>query len=112
MVWYWTQQPLFLQDSNESYGDSDSDSASYSFEYSVEHEYSGNNYGHEERRKGDYTEGKFYLLRPDGVFATYNYFVDGYSGFQVEAELEGSPEFDSGSYGQDSDEYGYGRGRR
>lgn len=108
-----------MQESNESYGDSDSDSASYSFEYSVEHEYSGNDYGHNERRKGDFTEGSYYVLRPDGVLQTINYYVDGYSGFQAEVELEGSPEYDSGSYGSDSngydddsDEYRYGRRRR
>lgn len=114
-----------FQESDESYDHDDYDSnesANYHFKYSVE-DYYGNDFGHEEWRDGDKTEGTYHVLMPNEVRQIVKYIVDGYSGYQADVTYEGTPksdsyEHDSGSYGQsseeyddDSDEYGYRRGR-
>lgn len=52
----------------------------------------GNNYplklGAEESRKDDYTKGSYYVLRPDGVLQTVDYYVNGYSGFVANVNEE------------------------
>lgn len=97
-----------FQEPYDSYDHDDYDSnesANYHFKYDVKHDYSSNEFGHEEWRDGDKTEGKYYVLLPNGVLKIVDYKVDGYSGFIADVTYEGSPEYDSGSYGHNSYEY-------
>ncbi|XP_045106016.1 pro-resilin-like [Portunus trituberculatus] len=92
-----------------SYGShgSGSDESKYDFSYQVKDDY-GNDFGHRENRDGDYTEGFYYNLLPDGRLQKVKYEVDGYSGFVADVSYEGEAHYDSGSYesrGSGSREY-------
>ncbi|XP_047479838.1 cuticle protein 21-like [Penaeus chinensis] len=76
--------------------------AKYAFDWAVRHAYSGNDFGHQESRDGDRTQGSYYVQLPDGRLQTVKYFVDGYSGFIPEVEYEGEARYDSA----ESREYG------
>ncbi|XP_050729765.1 DNA-directed RNA polymerase II subunit RPB1-like [Eriocheir sinensis] len=72
--------------SEESY---ESTEAKYEFNYAVKDEYSGNDFGHQESRDGDRTDGSYYVLLPDGRLQRVTYYVDGDSGFVAEVSYEG-----------------------
>ena len=57
--------------------------ASYDFSWAVKDSYSGNDYGHSEKREGSDTNGRYYVQLPDGRVQTVVYNVDPYSGYQV-----------------------------
>ncbi|XP_063888866.1 cuticle protein 19-like [Scylla paramamosain] len=86
--------PYRSYDSYESY---ESEEPNYNFRYVVK-DYYGNDFGHRERRNGDYTEGTYYNQLPDGRYQTVKYVVDGYSGFVADVSYEGEAHYDSGSY--------------
>ncbi|XP_047478983.1 uncharacterized protein LOC125032062 [Penaeus chinensis] len=88
---FWVWQPLLLQtvlnpmntghhrrSSEESY---ESGEAKYDFQWAVDHDDSGNNYGHQEARDGEDTQGSYYMLLPDGRLQTVRYVVDGDDGY-------------------------------
>ncbi|CAL4153992.1 unnamed protein product, partial [Meganyctiphanes norvegica] len=62
--------------------------AKYDFDWSVKDDESGNDFGHEESRDGDFTEGSYYVLLPDGRLQKVSYYVDGDSGFVAEVDYE------------------------
>ncbi|CAL4115860.1 unnamed protein product, partial [Meganyctiphanes norvegica] len=62
--------------------------AQYNFNYAVQDDESGNDFGHEETRDGDFTEGSYYVLLPDGRMQRVDYTVDGDSGFVAEISYE------------------------
>ncbi|XP_037801907.1 cuticle protein-like [Penaeus monodon] len=76
--------------------------AKYAFDWAVRHAYSGNDFGHQEARDGDHTQGSYYVQLPDGRRQTVRYVVDGDSGFIPEVEYEGEARYDSA----ESREYG------
>ncbi|XP_042893153.1 uncharacterized protein LOC122267194 [Penaeus japonicus] len=87
--------------------------AKYDFDWAVKHDYSGNHFGHQESRDGDYTQGSYYVQLPDSRLQTVKYYVDGDSGYVAEVEYEGEAQYpesseyrvSSGRYSaQDSDE--------
>ena len=65
----------------------------YEFNWAVNHQRSGNNYGHQEQRKGDNTKGSYFVHLPDGRVQRVTYFVNGNSGFVAKVIFEGNPVF-------------------
>ncbi|XP_076059551.1 pro-resilin-like [Oratosquilla oratoria] len=63
--------------------------AKYDFNWAVNDAASGNDFGHQESRDGDYTQGSYYVLLPDGRLQRVNYNVQGDSGFVAEVTYEG-----------------------
>ncbi|MPC30334.1 Pro-resilin [Portunus trituberculatus] len=80
----------------DSYGAS-SEEAKYEFNYKVKDD-EGNDFGHEERRDGDYTQGSYYNELPDGRRQVVTYEVNGDSGFVADVKYSGEAHYDSGSY--------------
>ncbi|KAK8384097.1 hypothetical protein O3P69_016074 [Scylla paramamosain] len=76
----------------------------YNFQYAVQD--SRNNFGHEETRQLENTNGRFFAQLPDGRLQQVNYRVDGNSGFLAEVTYDGEARF------PDSDESFESRGRR
>ncbi|XP_068209982.1 pro-resilin-like [Palaemon carinicauda] len=90
--------PGFSSEENsfESY---ESSEAKYSFNYAVKDESSENDFGHQETRDGDDTQGSYYVHLPDGRLQTVKYYVDGDSGYVAEVSYQGEARFpDSASY--------------
>ncbi|XP_063601413.1 pro-resilin-like [Penaeus indicus] len=83
-------RPPQSRSSEESY---ESGEARYNFQWAVDHEDSGNNYGHQEARDGEDTQGSYYVHLPDGRLQTVKYFVDGDSGYVAEVNYEGEARF-------------------
>ncbi|XP_042893150.1 uncharacterized protein LOC122267191 [Penaeus japonicus] len=79
--------------------------AKYDFDWAVKHDYSGNHFGHQESRDGDYTQGLYYVQLPDSRLQTVKYYVDGDSGYVAEVEYEGEAQY------PESSEYRVSRGR-
>ncbi|XP_066948552.1 cuticle protein 7-like [Macrobrachium rosenbergii] len=69
----------------------------YSFSWEVSDESSENDFGHEESREGDDTQGSYYVRLPDGRLQTVKYYVNGDSGFVADVT------YDSG---ESSEEFG------
>ena len=69
----------------------------YEYSYQVK-DYHGNDFGHEETRDGDQTEGSYYNHLPDGRQQKVKYNVNGYSGYVADVTYEGEAHYDSGSY--------------
>ncbi|XP_037802467.1 pro-resilin-like isoform X2 [Penaeus monodon] len=88
--------------SEESY---ESSEAKYDFQWAVSDDSSSNEFGHQEARDGDHTQGSYYVQLPDGRLQTVKYFVDGDSGYVAEVNYEGEASFESGS--SESREYRY-----
>merc|ERR1719464_55427 len=63
--------------------------ASYSYGYDVKDDYAGVNFGQSESRDGHATNGKYYVLLPDGRTQTVSYDVDGYSGYVADVQYSG-----------------------
>ncbi|XP_068209974.1 cuticle protein 21-like [Palaemon carinicauda] len=85
--------------SEESFESYESSEAQYSFNYAVKDESSENDFGHQETRNGDDTQGSYYVQLPDGRLQTVKYYVDGDSGYVAEVSYQGEARFpDSASY--------------
>ncbi|XP_037801499.1 pro-resilin-like [Penaeus monodon] len=67
--------------------------AKYDFNYAVNDPPSGNDFGHQESRDGDFTQGSYYVRLPDGRLQTVNYNVQGDSGFVAEVNYEGQAQY-------------------
>ncbi|XP_068209989.1 cuticle protein 7-like [Palaemon carinicauda] len=76
--------------SEESY---ESSEAQYSFNYAVKDESSENDFGHQETRDGDNTQGSYYVQLPDGRLQTVKYYVDGDSGYVAEVSYQGEARY-------------------
>ncbi|XP_047479276.1 pro-resilin-like [Penaeus chinensis] len=83
------------EDSFESY---ESGEAKYDFNWAVSHDPSSNEFGHQEARDGDHTQGSYYVELPDGRLQTVKYFVDGDSGYVAEVNYEGEVSLESASF--------------
>ncbi|CAL4141230.1 unnamed protein product, partial [Meganyctiphanes norvegica] len=71
--------------------------AKYDFDWSVKDEYSGNDFGQEETRDGDRTDGSYYVHLPDGRLQKVTYYVDGDSGYVAEVTYEGEAQYPEAS---------------
>ncbi|XP_064077118.1 pro-resilin-like [Macrobrachium nipponense] len=77
----------------------ESGEAKYDFNWAVRDESSENDFGHQEARDGDNTQGSYYVRLPDGRLQTVKYFVEGDSGYVAEVNYDGEARFpDSASY--------------
>ncbi|XP_037802478.1 pro-resilin-like [Penaeus monodon] len=81
---------------------SESSEAKYDFRWAVKDDYSGNDFGHQESRDGDRTQGSYYVQLPDGRLQKVTYYVDGDSGYVADVSYEGEARYDSA----ESREYG------
>merc|ERR1711953_1437133 len=64
--------------------------AVYGYEYAVQDDYSGANFGQNEKRDGYATQGQYRVLLPDGRTQTVTYHTaDAYSGNVAEVTYEG-----------------------
>nr|XP_027225044.1 pro-resilin-like [Penaeus vannamei] len=76
--------------------------AQYAFQWDVNHEPSGNFYGHKEQREDANTQGSYYVQLPDGRRLLVEYYVDA-SGYHPTVTFEGEAQYPSGGnrgYGQ------------
>ncbi|XP_068217601.1 pro-resilin-like [Palaemon carinicauda] len=67
--------------------------AHYDFEYEVKDRPSGNDFGHQESRRSDNTDGSYFVLLPDGRLQKVTYEVNGDSGFLAEVTFEGEARY-------------------
>ncbi|XP_069973038.1 pro-resilin-like [Penaeus vannamei] len=88
------------ESSEESY---ESSEAKYSFNWAVSDDSSSNEFGHQEARDGDHTQGSYYVQLPDGRLQTVKYFVDGDSGYVAEVNYEGEISDESNSSESEED---------
>ncbi|XP_037801914.1 uncharacterized protein LOC119596650 [Penaeus monodon] len=88
------------ESSEESY---ESSEAKYSFNWAVSDDSSSNEFGHQEARDGDHTQGSYYVQLPDGRLQTVTYFVDGDSGYVAEVNYEGEVSDESNSSESEED---------
>ncbi|XP_076061338.1 uncharacterized protein LOC143037108 [Oratosquilla oratoria] len=70
----------------------------YEFTHAVKDEETANDFGHQEARDDEHTQGSYYVQLSDGRLQKVTYYVDGDSGFIAEVSYEGEaryPEPDS-----------------
>ncbi|XP_047471371.1 pro-resilin-like [Penaeus chinensis] len=67
--------------------------AKYDFNYAVNDPPSGNDFGHQETRDGDNTQGSYYVLLPDGRLQRITYSVNGDSGYVADVIYEGEAQY-------------------
>ncbi|XP_076061312.1 uncharacterized protein LOC143037085 [Oratosquilla oratoria] len=96
------------QDSDESHEEEDYGPAKYDFNYAVKDEESGNDFGHQETRDGDLTEGSYYVQLPDGRLQKVTYYVDGDSGYVAEVTYEGEAHYPEPESSEEEQEKSYG----
>ncbi|XP_076061371.1 uncharacterized protein LOC143037139 [Oratosquilla oratoria] len=76
------------ESSEEDYGP-----AKYDFTWAVKDEESGNDFGQQEARDDERTEGSHYVQLPDGRLQKVTYYVDGDSGLIAEVTYEGEAHY-------------------
>ncbi|XP_068209735.1 pro-resilin-like [Palaemon carinicauda] len=76
--------------SSESY---ESSEAQYNFNWAVNHAPSRNDFGHQEARDGDDTQGSYYVQLPDGRLQRVSYRVDGDDGYIAEVTYQGEARY-------------------
>nr|XP_027218557.1 pro-resilin-like [Penaeus vannamei] len=81
--------------SEESFESYESTEAKYDFNWAVSDDSSSNEFGHQEARDGDHTQGSYYVHLPDGRLQKVTYYVDGDSGYVAEVSYEGEARYDS-----------------
>ncbi|XP_042866863.1 cuticle protein 7-like [Penaeus japonicus] len=67
--------------------------AKYDFNYAVNDPPSGNDFGHQEARDGDNTQGSYYVQLPDGRLQRVTYTVNGDSGYVADVTYEGEAHY-------------------
>ncbi|XP_071541400.1 uncharacterized protein [Panulirus ornatus] len=97
--------------SEESFESFESSEAQYNFNWAVQHGPSGNDFGHQEARDGDDTQGSYYVQLPDGRLQTVNYNVQGDSGYLAQVNYEGEARYPDSFESFESFEFGAPRAR-
>ncbi|XP_064077131.1 pro-resilin-like [Macrobrachium nipponense] len=87
---YTYSAPRASSSSEESF---ESSEAKYSFNWAVSDDSSSNEFGHQESRDGDDTQGSYYVQLPDGRLQKVSYHVDGDDGYVAEVSYEGEAQF-------------------
>ncbi|XP_071541413.1 cuticle protein 8-like [Panulirus ornatus] len=67
--------------------------ARYSFDWAVNDPPSGNNFGQQESRDNDNTQGSYTVQLSDGRLQTVNYYVNGDSGFIADVNYDGQARY-------------------
>ncbi|XP_069958351.1 cuticle protein 7-like [Cherax quadricarinatus] len=65
----------------------------YNFGYSINDDFSGNNFGHQETRDGYDTKGSYSVQLPDGRIQLVTYTVSGDSGYLAEVKYIGEARY-------------------
>ncbi|XP_068210670.1 pro-resilin-like isoform X2 [Palaemon carinicauda] len=108
---YSPPRPRYSSGSSESF---ESSEAQYNFNWAVNHAPSRNDFGHQEARDGDNTQGSYFVQLPDGRLQKVSFFVDGDDGYIADVTYSGEAQFpDSNSASFESREaprYYYGSG--
>ncbi|XP_063601384.1 cuticle protein 8-like [Penaeus indicus] len=73
----------------------ESTEAKYNFNWAVSDDSSSNEFGHQEARDGDDTQGSYYVQLPDGRLQKVTFYVDGDDGYVADVTYEGEARFDS-----------------
>ena len=74
--------------------------AVYAYQYGVSDDYSGVNFGQDEKRDGYVTSGSYRVALPDGRIQHVDYHVaDAYSGYVADVTYEGVPTYGHGGSG-------------
>ncbi|KAK3876517.1 hypothetical protein Pcinc_018708 [Petrolisthes cinctipes] len=84
-------QPPYSYSAPQTY--EESAEAKYDFDWAVNDAYSGNDFGQQESRDGDNTQGSYYVQLPDGRRQTVTYYVDGDSGFVADVKYSGEAQY-------------------
>ncbi|XP_047478941.1 pro-resilin-like [Penaeus chinensis] len=79
--------------------------AKYDFEWAVKDDDSGNDFGHQESRDGDDTQGSYYVQLPDGRLQKVTYYVDGDSGYVADVTYEGEAQYPESQESQEAPVY-------
>ena len=93
------------ESSEESFED-----AKYNFNWQVDED--DNNFGHQEERDGDETQGSYTVELPDGRRQTVTYHVDGDSGFVAEVSYSGEARYSEESESREAPRPAYQAPRR
>ncbi|XP_066948488.1 pro-resilin-like isoform X2 [Macrobrachium rosenbergii] len=83
-------RPRFSSGSAESF---ESGEARYNFNWAVNHGPSRNDFGHQEQRNEDETQGSYYVHLPDGRLQKVAYRVDGGEGYIADVTYSGEAQF-------------------
>ncbi|KAK9709653.1 Insect cuticle protein [Popillia japonica] len=76
------------------HGDHDHGQAmAYEFGYQVKDDYSGNNYGRQEKSDGNEVRGEYRVQLPDGRTQIVTYYADWQTGFHADVRYEGQPRY-------------------
>eukprot|EP00095_Tigriopus_kingsejongensis_P007911 maker-scaffold132_size323655-snap-gene-2.26 protein:Tk07911 transcript:maker-scaffold132_size323655-snap-gene-2.26-mRNA-1 annotation:"bcs-1 protein" len=82
--------------------------ALYNYAYAVHDDYSGANFGQEEKRDGYATSGQYHVALPDGRIQTVTYSVaDEYSGFVADVSYSGKATYGPGPHKEGPALYNY-----
>ncbi|XP_068209730.1 pro-resilin-like isoform X2 [Palaemon carinicauda] len=87
---YSPPRPRYSSGSSESY---ESNEAQYNFNWAVNHAPSRNDFGHQEARDGDDTQGSYYVQLPDGRLQRVSYRVDGDDGYIADVTYQGEARY-------------------
>ncbi|XP_047471368.1 pro-resilin-like [Penaeus chinensis] len=79
--------------------------AKYDFNYAVNDPPSSNDFGHQDARDGDNTQGSYYVLLPDGRLQRVTYTVNGDSGYVADVTYEGEAQYPQATYGPPQPSY-------
>ncbi|XP_064122594.1 pro-resilin-like [Macrobrachium nipponense] len=82
--------PRASSGSEESF---ESGEVKYNFNWAVSDDSSSNEFGHQEARDGDDTQGSYYVQLPDGRLQKVSFVVDGDDGYVAEVSYEGEAQF-------------------
>ncbi|XP_066948463.1 pro-resilin-like [Macrobrachium rosenbergii] len=85
--------PRLSSASRESFESFESGEAKYNFNWAVSDDSSSNEFGHQEARDGEDTQGSYYVQLPDGRLQKVAFHVDGDDGYVAEVTYEGEARF-------------------
>ncbi|XP_066948469.1 pro-resilin-like [Macrobrachium rosenbergii] len=71
----------------------ESGEAKYNFNWAVNHALSRNDFGHQEARDGEDTQGSYYVHLPDGRLQKVSFHVDGDDGYIADVTYSGEAQF-------------------
>ncbi|XP_068210634.1 pro-resilin-like [Palaemon carinicauda] len=86
--------------SDESF---ESTEAKYNFNWDVNDDSSSNEFGHQEARDGEDTQGSYYVHLPDGRLQKVSFHVDGDDGYIAEVTYSGEAQFPESSESESSE---------
>ncbi|XP_064123070.1 cuticle protein 8-like [Macrobrachium nipponense] len=79
--------------SSESQESLESGEVKYNFNWAVGDDSSSNEFGHQEARDGEDTQGSYYVQLPDGRLQKVSFHVDGDDGYVAEVTYSGEAQF-------------------